>query len=136
MELGLQKIAAMLNDNTLVFSYHPKFGANGALPAGARGFIYPAERMQVIYIKNDFQARDGKSAQWHCAKTIIHEVSHRALGTKDHSYGWQGIQPSNRNFRAKHAIENADSWAYFVAAMSYNLTPTQRDEFLKPKHRY
>ncbi|WP_395342037.1 M35 family metallo-endopeptidase [Ningiella sp. W23] len=135
VNIGLQKMINLLNSNTLIFSYHPKFGNTTALPAGVAGFVYPYEKMDVLYIKNDFEAHDGKPAEWHCAKTIIHEVSHRVLKTKDHSYGWQGLKPSNTGISAKQAIDNADTWAYFVTDISFNLTDTQRARYLVPKHR-
>lgn len=75
--------------------------------------------MPVIYIfkmfldygrMNDLGVR---STLWQCAKTIIHEISHKLLGTDDHAYGVNGIKPGT-SVTKENAIKNADSWGIFA----------------------
>ena len=54
-----------------------------------------------------------RSTLWQCAKTIIHEMSHKILNTDDHGYGVNGIRPGV-SFATADAIKNADSWGIFA----------------------
>jgi hypothetical protein len=53
------------------------------------------------------------------ATTMIHEATHIAGGTRDHSYVWQN---SYSNMSAAQAVENADSYASFADAVEIEIT--------------
>jgi hypothetical protein len=133
VDAGFREIRNMLNKNTLIFSYHPQLGTHNAKEI--LGFVYPYEWLDVIYIKNTYDTRYGASPEWNCAITILHEVSHRALNTLDYSYDWQGLKPGNRGLRAYQAIKNAESWAYFIADMAFQVNDTIKAEVLQLKYK-
>ena len=51
---------------------------------------------------------------WLCALTIIHELTHKLVSTKDIRYDHDGLKPG-ATFDNGDALNNADSWAYFAA---------------------
>ena len=117
---GCKKIANVLNGNKLVLSDEPVDRNGGGWKDYA--FVYKSEKMNVIYIQNATlkAAKGGK--MWDAALTIVHELSHRELGTDDHRYGDDGgkLGPSSGAgaLTVKQAITNADNWGYFVADLN------------------
>lgn len=110
---GFKKIAAVCNSSKLVFSDHPPDRAKGGWKDWA--FIYSAEKMDVVYLQGAYlKAARGKGTLWKCALTIIHELSHREVKTKDNRYDYDGLKPDKKDFPHASALNNADSWAYFA----------------------
>ena len=68
---------------------------------------------------------------WKCALTIVHEISHRALGNKDLMYDYSGLKPDKTRFPATRALGNADSWGYFMADLAGMLAAADRHSVLK-----
>jgi hypothetical protein len=82
-------------------------------------FIYPSEKMKVIYLQNawlkkaDEATPDNSSPLHRCSRTIIHEMSHKECRTEDVVYGPRGLKPHG-DLTGAYALHNADSWAYFA----------------------
>lgn len=121
---ALNKMIEVLNSNTLIYSYHPDFGKK---EKDTLGFVYLYEKLDVIYLNVKPSLVPGQTPTELLIMTIIHEVSHRALYTEDYSYSFEGLKPNSSGFNSRKAINNADSWAYFVADTSNNLTDVCRD---------
>ena len=115
---GFKKVSALLNTNTIIFSDRPHKRVDPA-SATTKASVNSGDKMPVIYIFKLFldygrMNRLGvRSRLWQCAKTIIHELSHKILDTDDHAYGVNGIKPGTSVSVAK-AIKNADSWGIFA----------------------
>ncbi len=127
LRAGFQAIAAVCNSAKVIISDEP-IQRNGP---GWRNwaFIYTMEEMNVIYIQNawlskaDEVAPSNQSALYRCTRTIIHELSHKAVGTEDIAYGPKGLGPNgSAMFTGEFALHNADSWAYFAMELAGLLT--------------
>ncbi|WP_209426919.1 M35 family metallo-endopeptidase, partial [Pararhodobacter sp. SW119] len=122
---GYKKIAAGLGSSSLIISDEPGDRLGGGWNDWA--FIYPSEDMKVIYLQNawlkkaDEATPDNSSPLHRCARTIIHEMSHKECRTEDICYGPKGLKP-NGALTGAHALHNADSWAYFAVAVNGLLT--------------
>jgi hypothetical protein len=114
---GYKKIAAGLGSSSLVISDEPGDRLGGGWKDWA--FIYPSEKMKVIYLQNawlkkaDEASADNASPLHRCARTIIHEMSHKECRTEDVVYGPRGLKPHGA-LTGTYALHNADSWAYFA----------------------
>lgn len=114
---GYKKIAAGLGSSSLVISDEPGDRLGGGWKDWA--FIYTTEAMKVIYLQNawlkkaDEASPDNSGPLHRCARTIIHEMSHKELKTEDVVYGPKGLKPKG-DLTGAHALHNADSWAYFA----------------------
>lgn len=114
---GYKKIAAGLGSSSLVISDEPGDRLGGGWKDWA--FIYPSEKMKVIYLQNawlkkaDEASADNSSPLHRCARTIIHEMSHKECRTEDVVYGPRGLKPHG-DLTGEYALHNADSWAYFA----------------------
>lgn len=114
---GYAKIAAGLGASVLVISDEPGDRLGGGWKDWA--FIYPSEKMKVIYLQNAWlqkanEATPSNSGPLHrCARTVIHEMSHKECRTEDVCYGPRGLLPHG-SLTGAHALHNADSWAYFA----------------------
>ncbi|MCR9156445.1 MAG: M35 family metallo-endopeptidase [Rhodobacteraceae bacterium] len=114
---GYKKIAAGLGSSSLVISDEPGDRLGGGWKDWA--FIYTGEAMKVIYLQNawlqkaDEASPDNSGPLHRCARTIIHEMSHKELRTEDVVYGPRGLKPKG-DLTGAHALHNADSWAYFA----------------------
>ena len=74
------------------------------------------EKIPVVYIENAYFAKNTTpipdKVLW--AITVVHEITHLDLSTKDHQYDYDGLKPGDK-LSCADAKENADSWAYFCA---------------------
>jgi len=133
---GFKKIVNMANSNQVIFSDEP--GDRNYWDEERKvynwedfAFIYKSEKMPVIYIQNGWLKAANSGKLDRCARTIIHELSHKAVGTNDKGgYGWQGLKPGGKNMTRAKAINNADSWAYFAMDLNGALTESERTEAL------
>ncbi|WP_293368773.1 M35 family metallo-endopeptidase [Nevskia sp.] len=113
---GYLKIAAACNGCSIVISDEPGDRTGGGWDDWA--FIWPSESMNVIYLqgawltKADEISPSNQSPIYRCARTIIHELSHKHVNTEDICYGPAGLMPSS-SLTPEYALHNADSWAYF-----------------------
>lgn len=130
LSAGFKKVSALCNTNSVIFSDRPHRRADPSNRAKAS--VNSGDKMPVIYIfeafvrygrRNDDGIRD---QLWQCAKTIIHEMTHKLLGTDDHAYGVNGIRPGVSVTEAQ-AITNADSWGIFALDLA-GLLPEDKAE--------
>ena len=123
---GFVKINNVLNSNRLVFSDDPLDRAKGGWKDFA--FVYQWEKINVIYIQGATIECATGTKMWKAALTIIHELSHREMGTDDHRYDDDGkLAPSAGLLTAAQAIDNADNWGYFATAVNNELRDGVRD---------
>lgn len=114
---GFKKITAATNSGLIIFSDRPHLRVSGDWD-DAYASVNALDVMSVIYIYRVFlnagkRKLNGKIPKlWLCALTVVHELSHKLMKTKDIRYDYQGLKPS-ASFPATDAINNADSWAYF-----------------------
>jgi hypothetical protein len=117
---GFKKIANVLNSNKLVLSDEPIDRNDGGWKDYA--FVYKSERMSVIYVQNATLQAAKTGKMWDAALTLVHELSHRELGTDDHRYGDDGgnLGPGSgaTALSERQAMTNADNWGYFAADMN------------------
>lgn len=125
---GFKKIANVAKSNKLIFSDEPNDRNKGGWKDWA--FIYKSEAMEVIYLQGAFLKAGNTGKLWMCALTIIHELSHRAVGTSDHAYDSGGLKPSKAKLPFAKAIDNADSWAYFATDLAGKLSEADRNKVL------
>lgn len=117
---GYRKIQQTCNANCVVFSDQADERHSGR---GRDGWaaVTIEDRVPVIYIFELFLRAGQRCAMghvpklWQCAVTIIHELSHKVLGTADWRYEDHSLKPAK--FDQGVPISNAESWAYFAAAM-------------------
>ncbi|MES2089213.1 MAG: M35 family metallo-endopeptidase, partial [Pseudomonadota bacterium] len=124
---GYQKIAGACNEGNIVISDEPGDRTGGGWKDWA--FIYTAETMSVIYLqgawlkKADEATPSNQSPLYRCLRTIIHELSHKEVGTEDIVYGPKGLKPEGSTaLTPEYALHNADSWAYFAVDVLGQLT--------------
>lgn len=126
---GFKKIAAMCNNNHLVFSDEPIDRNGGGWKDYA--FVDPTESLNVVYPQGAFLKAAASTARvWICVETIIHEISHRVVDTDDFAYDSSGLKPSSTGITYGHAIRNADSWGYFCVDLAGMLAQSTRDPVL------
>jgi hypothetical protein len=119
LNAGLKKISSTLKSSLLIFTDSVSERATQA-NAGAEAFVWD-DSLDVVYIEDEFFGIENTLkglTNW--ARILVHELSHSEVGTKDHAYEWQGMNP--RAITAAKAIENADSWAWFCADCAGALT--------------
>ncbi|MBD9358061.1 M35 family metallo-endopeptidase [Methylomonas albis] len=127
---GYKKLSDVLNSTTLVFSDEPLDRNAGGWKDWA--FVRPTEKMNVVYIQGAFLKAAGSTGRlWICVETIIHEVSHRVLGTTDHQYDYKGLKPSKTGLTFDKALQNADTWGYFCVDLVGMLSDSDRTKTLK-----
>jgi hypothetical protein len=122
LRAGLKKIAARMSSGSMIVTdFVPIRASNDADDmsfAGANAFVW-ADKVDAVYIEKPFFQHSASSVfqkdERHWSRIMVHEMSHRAIGTKDHRYGWAGIRPQAGVITGAQARENADSWALFVA---------------------
>ena len=134
LSAGFKKIQAVLGSGKLLLTDHPEvrnattspnkqFWQSEAFVKGAR------EGMDVVYVESAFFARKGSNTlsglkNW--ARILVHELTHRDVGTVDKFYSWQGIKPDAGGFPMADALVNADSWAFFCVDAAGALTASER----------
>ena len=124
---GYQKIANACNASTVIISDEP--GDRSGTGWEDWAFIYTAETMRVIYLQNAWLTKAAEATPsnqtplFRCARTIIHELSHKEVSTEDVVYGPRGLMVQGSGaLTADYALHNADSWAYFAMDLTGNLT--------------
>lgn len=119
---GFSKIASVLNSGLLVLSDEPIDRNGGGWKDYA--FVYKSEKMHVIYIQKATLSAALGNKMWDAALTIVHELSHRELGTDDHRYADDGpLSPASATGLTKaQALDNADSWGFFAADLNGAIT--------------
>ncbi len=124
---GYLKISGACNNGSIVISDEPGDRTGGGWKDWA--FIYTAETMSVIYLqgawvsKADEATPSNQTPLYRCARTVIHELSHKELKTEDVVYGPKGLKPEGSTaLTPEYAIHNADSWAYFAVDVGGYLT--------------
>ena len=115
MQRRAQKLDTMCRSGQLIFSDEP--GDRNGSGWKDWAFVYITEAMNVVYLQGAFVKAGNSGNETMCALTIIHELSHKNLGTNDHRYDNDGPKLGKILPFAK-AINNADSWAYFAADMA------------------
>ncbi len=134
LQNGFKKIAATCNSTSVIFSDRPHLRVSGRYD-DSYASVNANDPMPVIYI---FQAflKTGKRNRfgvipelWLCALTIVHELSHKLMGTLDLKYDYQNLRP-RAGFSTDDARNNADSWGYFTAYMMGVLTQDTLDQVL------
>jgi len=111
---GFKLICASCGSTSLVFTDYLDWRKSrnkyfGGAIRGGEGGGFP-----IIYLEGAFTRLEGNSGKlWLCAETIVHELSHHDVSTRDHRYDSAGLKPK-KTFPYAQAIENADSWGYFA----------------------
>lgn len=132
LRAGFKKIAVACNSSRLVFTDYPDWRAQrddyfGGAIRGGEGGGFP-----VLYLEGAFTRLTGNSGKlWLCAETIIHELSHYEVSTRDHRYDSSGLKPDSAILPYAKAIENADSWGYFALDLAGYLSDADRSAVLK-----
>jgi len=114
---GFKKITAACNSGKIIFSDRPTKRVSGTYDT-TYASVNSGDAMPIVYLYELFLAtgkrdRFGRIPKlWLCALTIVHELSHKLVGTRDIRYDDQGLKPSPA-FPHDKAVVNADSWAYF-----------------------
>ena len=119
---GIRKVMSVISSNKVIYTDMPTIRTSTDTKdknlAAALAFVYAGnyEKIPIIYIENGFFNNSAgimpERDYW--ALTVIHEITHLELSTKDHKYDFDGLRP-NKNITPAQAIKNADSWAYFCA---------------------
>lgn len=129
---GFKKIAAGCNSTSIIFSDRPHLRAGGGYD-DTYASVNATDVMPVVYIFKLFLEAGQKNGKgeigmlWLCALTIIHELSHKLVGTDDIRYDDDGLKPQG-GFNSKKTINNADTWGYFAANMVGALSTAKFDE--------
>ncbi|GLR71575.1 M35 family metallo-endopeptidase [Agaribacter marinus] len=118
---GIRKVVSVISSNKIIFTDMPTIRSSTDAKdkglAAALAFVYAGnyEKIPIIYIENGFFSNNSiMPDRDYWALTVIHEITHLELSTKDHKYDFDGLRP-DKNLTPAQAIENADSWAYFCA---------------------
>lgn len=120
LHMGLVKIAAKLKSGRLI--YVDSVSERGTpANAGSEAFVW-GDPLDVVYIEEEFFGnKNTLTGLTNWARIAIHELTHREVGTQDHAYEHQGINP--QRLTAAKTIDNADSWAWFCADCAGALEP-------------
>lgn len=145
LQTGFASISSGCNSGRMVMTDDPTVRGDGDWEQ-AEAFAYRlgGERLNVVYIEKGFFGKGNTlegSKNW--ARILIHELSHSQLNTDDVTvpgdvdprYSWhpQGIAPRKNSFHTEHAMNNADSWAFFAVDAAGMLTNSERNTALNPK---
>jgi len=110
--------------------------------------VFARDDLMVVHIEKAFFSNQNTlTGKVNWARILVHELSHRYAKTKDHSYSWLGLVPRDTdalkkgndavvnvapNFPTVRALtlsecmENADTWAYFMADCAGALSDRNR----------
>ena len=143
---GFKKMDVMAGSCEVVLSDDPRDRKQGGQKwfNSYRALVYPGEAKPVIYIEGlwlseaDGVRDTGNDGQmWNLARTIIHELSHKAAPTDDICYAGHTLNPDATNTKrngktlnAANALKNADSWAYFCVDLAGVLPEARRKTVL------
>lgn len=126
---GFKAISQSLGSNKVIFSDEPIDRNAGGWKDYA--FADPSETMMVVYIqKATLDKWSSASEKWMATLAVVHEISHKVAATDDAVYDSEGLKPGGV-LTAKHAVNNADSWAYFAADLNGCLTEAKRSSCYK-----
>lgn len=138
LKAGIRKVIAVINSNQIIYTDMPSIrSATGGDDLGflnAFAFVYSGryEKIPIVYIERAFFGKNntplGPKELW--ALTIVHELTHLEFSTKDHKYDFDGLKV-RPGFSAAQAIDNADSWAYYIADAAGALTENQVKKVMK-----
>jgi len=124
---GFKKVETVCRSGQLIFSDEPGDRNSGGWKDWA--FVYKSEAMKVVYLQGAFVKAGNSGKKTMCALTIVHELTHKILGTNDHRYDYDGLKPT-ATFPFAKAIDNADSWGYFAADICGMLSESDRKKTL------
>ena len=127
LRAGFKTLNTACRSGQLIFSDEPGDRNSGGWKDWA--FVYKSEAMKVLYLQGAFVKAGNSGNKTMCALTIIHELTHKLLGTNDHRYDYDGLKPTATLPFAK-TIDNADSWGYFAADMAGMLSDSDRNRVL------
>ncbi|WP_295456203.1 M35 family metallo-endopeptidase [uncultured Thiodictyon sp.] len=126
---GFKKIQDVCNSNQLIFSDDIVDRSTQPNLWKTTYALVRDEKLNVIYIEKVLLGRSGTKLEW--AITIVHELSHREVKTKDHFYSESGLKPNAVSFPSDKAIENADNWGFYAANVNGELTKGKITTVLK-----
>ena len=134
---GLKQIAFKLGAGSIVVTdfvpIRTSTHQNDMDMAKSNAFVGPGVQ-DTIYVEPPFFSRPANSVflsdAQHWARIMVHELSHRVVRTKDYRYAWQGIRPKAGTLSGASAMDNADSWAIFVADAAGAMTAGDRQRAL------
>lgn len=126
---GFKKIRDICNSNQLVFSDDTIDRSTQPNLWKTTYALVHDEKLHVIYVEKVLLGRSGTKLEW--AITIVHELSHREIKTKDHFYSESGLKPNATTFSSDKAIENADNWGFYAANVNGALTKGKINSVLK-----
>lgn len=148
----LQKIASGLKTGEVILTDSPQErGSNSSLEQ-SEAFVFTENDLIAVHVESTFfNGGNTLSGKTNWARIIVHELTHAYAKTKDHSYSWQGLLPRDtdvlkkgidarlvvnpgwkavRTLTMDQCIENADSWAFFIADCGGALTDSDRMQAL------
>ena len=124
---GFKRLDTVCRSGQLIFSDEPGDRTSGGWKDWA--FVYKSEAMNVVYLQGAFVKAGNSGNKTMCALTIIHELTHKILGTNDNRYDYDGLKPT-ATFPFAKALNNADSWGYFAADICGMLSASDRQNVL------
>lgn len=120
---GYDDMIKPLADNQLMFGDDPSERDQPKTSAS----VFAEDTLPVINIQGNMFTRTfrrySKRVFW--GLTIVHEMSHVALRTKDNRYDFEKLQVGT-GFSSARAMDNADSWAYFAASAAGVISDSQQ----------
>lgn len=130
---GFKKVAALCGSTRVIFSDEPINRMDGSAVAGQANYCDSwldyafvdggsvRERLDVVYIQDAALKKWASPNEgWVATLTILHEMTHRVINTKDAVYDFDGLKPG-AVLTQRDALVNADSWAYFATDMAGQL---------------
>ena len=140
---GFKKVGALCGSTRVIFSDEPINRMDGDAVAGQANYRDSwldyafvdggsvRERLDVVYIQDAALKKWASPNEgWVATLTILHEMSHRVIGTKDAVYDFSGLKPG-AVLTQGHALANADSWAYFATDLAGQLPGNRAVQVLK-----
>lgn len=109
---GFDKIVKCLTEDKVIFKQWDLAPDHKFKEESTFGYVRSAEAENNIYLGGAFWVARNKGFD-SSAGTIVHELSHRLAGTKDHVYGQSGAKEKAEN-KPDEAAENADNWEYLA----------------------
>lgn len=133
---GFQEIQRACSTRCIVFSDQPR-ERQGERGRDGWAAVTFEDRVPVIYVFPVFleccqrHATGHAPKLWQCAVTLIHVLSHKLLGTVDVLQEHDGLKPARFANRSGMPLHNAESWAYFAAAVGNALQPATVNRVLR-----
>ena len=140
---GFKKVATLCGSTRVIFSDEPINRMDGDAVAGQANYRESwqdyafvdggslRERLDVVYIQDAALKKWASPNEgWVATLTILHEMTHRVINTKDAIYDFEGLKPG-AVLTTKHALANADSWACFATDMAGQLPGNRAVKVLK-----